>query len=150
MDGQSGVVALNLLGMHALYLQSYEKAIVWLEQANVLARARNPMVLNNLAIAIIRGRPNEGDRALQISEQTLALIPENPDALATRGEINVRLARWNDALKDLTQAIQARNENPEIHRLLEETYRAMKDEKMSDVHRRRAEELESAAGTAQG
>jgi len=150
MDGQSGIVALNLLGMHALFLQSYEKAIVWLEQANVLARGRNPMVLNNLATAIIRGRPNEGDRALQLSEQTLALIPENPDALATRGEINVRMARWNDALKDLTQAIQARNQSPEIHRLLEETYRAMKDEKMADVHRRRAEELESTAGAVQG
>lgn len=150
MDGQPGIIALNMLGMHALFLESYEKAIVWLEQANVLSRGRNPMVLNNLATALVRGRPDERERALQIAEQTLALIPENADAMATRGEIYVRMGRWNDALKDLTQAIQVRNQSPEIHRLLEETYRALKDEKMADVHRRRAEELDTTAGIPQG
>ena len=150
MDGQPGIVALNMLGMHALFLENYEKAIVWLEQANVLSRGRNPMVLNNLATALVRGRPNERERVLQIAEQTLELIPENADAMATRGEVYVRMGRWNDALKDLTQAIQVRNQSPEIHRLLEETYRAMKDEKMADVHRRRAEELDTTSGSPAG
>jgi suppressor of tumorigenicity protein 13 len=108
------------------------------------------MVLNNLATALVRGRPNERERALQVAEQTLELIPENADAMATRGEVYVRLGRWNDALKDLTQAIQVRNQSPEIHRLLEETYRALKDEKMADVHRRRAEELDTTSESPAG
>ena len=49
LNGQTGVVALNLLGMHALLMGQYERAIVWLEQANAISRSRDAMVLNNLA-----------------------------------------------------------------------------------------------------
>lgn len=140
LNGQTGVMALNMLGMHALLTKHYDRAIVWLEQANSISRSRDPMVLNNLALALVRGRTAEKARALELSEQALALIPDNPDALGTHGEINVSLARWDDALRDLVRSVQTQRNNPEIHQLLETTYRALKDDKMADVHKRLAEE----------
>jgi len=97
--------------------------------------------LNNLALALVRGRPEEKGRALELSEQALALIPDNPEALGTHGEINVQLERWDAALKDLVRSVQYQKNNPEIHQLLETTYRALNDDKMADVHKRLAEEL---------
>ncbi|MFO0223064.1 MAG: tetratricopeptide repeat protein [Planctomyces sp.] len=141
LNGQTGVLALNLLGMHALLMKRYDRAIGWLEQANALSRSRDPMVLNNLALALVRGRPEEKGRALELSEQALALIPDNPEALGTHGEINVQLERWDAALKDLVRSVQYQKNNPEIHQLLETTYRALNDDKMADVHKRLAEEL---------
>ena len=141
LNGQTGVLALNLLGMHALLMKRYDRAIGWLEQANAISRSRDPMVLNNLALSLVRGRPEEKGRALELSEQALALIPDNPEALGTHGEINVQLERWDAALKDLVRSVQYQKNNPEIHQLLETTYRALRDDKMADVHKRLAEEL---------
>lgn len=141
LNGQTGVLALNMLGMHALLMKRYDRAIGWLEQANSISRSRDPMVLNNLALALVRGRSAEKGRALELSDQALALIPENPEALGTHGEINVSLERWDEALKDLVRSVQTQRNNPEIHQLLETTYRALKDDKMADVHKRLAEEL---------
>jgi len=150
LNGQTGVVALNLLGMHALLMGQYERAIVWLEQANAISRSRDAMVLNNLALALVRGRPEEKGRALELSEQALALIPQNPQALGTHGEINVRLERWDDALKDLVQTVQFVRNDPNIHQLLETTYRKLGDNRMADVHKRLAEELTTESDDGSG
>ncbi|HAP08756.1 MAG TPA: hypothetical protein DCR20_13080, partial [Planctomycetaceae bacterium] len=141
---------LNLLGMHALLMGQYERAIVWLEQANAISRSRDAMVLNNLALALVRGRPEEKGRALELSEQALALIPQNPQALGTHGEINVRLERWDDALKDLVQTVQFVRNDPNIHQLLETTYRKLGDNRMADVHKRLAEELTTESDDGSG
>jgi hypothetical protein len=50
------------------------------------------MVLNNLAIALICGADGpsmaaDSERALQLAESALAIVPQQPDVLSTRGEI---------------------------------------------------------------
>jgi predicted Zn-dependent protease len=144
LEGTHGATVLNLLGMHALMMNRCDKAKVWLEQANLQTRGRDPMVLNNLATAIVRGGGDSKDRALQLANETLTLLPDHPDALSTRGEVYVAMERWPDAIADLTQSLQHRAKSAELHRLLEKAYLGMNDTQMATDHRKRAEELEAA------
>jgi tetratricopeptide (TPR) repeat protein len=143
LEGQSGVIALNMLGNHASTLRDYEKAIFWLEQANSAAAGRNPMVSNNLAIATIRGRPQDAETALRYAHETLAILPGNGDALATRGEIYLVMKNYKDALADLVESLRNRGGTVGIHRLLEQAYLGLGDERMAIEHSKRAIELES-------
>ena len=144
LEGTHGVTVLNLLGMHALMMDRCDKAKVWLEQANLQTRGRDPMVLNNLATAIVRGGGDSKDRALQLANETLTLLPDHPDALSTRGEVYVAMERWPDAIADLTQSLQHRAKSAELHRLLEKAYLGINDTQMAADHRKRAEELDAA------
>ncbi len=147
LEGTHGATVLNLLGMHALMMDRCDKAKVWLEQANLQTRGRDPMILNNLATAIVRGGRDSNDRALQLANETLNLLPDHPDALSTRGEVYVAMERWSDAIADLTQSLQHRAQSAELHRLLEKAYLGVKDNQMAAEHRKRAEELEAVTGS---
>jgi tetratricopeptide (TPR) repeat protein len=148
LEGQSGVIALNLLGDHARALQNYEKAVFWLEQANSTAAGRNPLVLNNLALTIIRGRPADAETALRYAQETLALVPGNSDALATRGEIHLVMKNYKSALADLVESLRNRAGSVEVHRLLERTYLGLGDERMAHEHAKRAAELATGAASS--
>lgn len=145
LEGTYGSQILNTLGMHALLLKRFDKARFWLEQANIQTRSQDPMILNNLATAIVRGKGDSDDRALELANQTLALLPDHPDALSTRGEVYVAMKRWPDAIADLTQSLKLRQNSAELHRLLEVAYSAMNDQQMAEEHRQRAMALEQSA-----
>ncbi len=144
LEGTYGSQVLNFLGMHALTMNRYDKAKPWLEQAHLQTRGRDPMVMNNLATAIIRSGNDQQERALQLANDTLKLLPDNPDALSTRGEVYVAMKRWPEALADLTQSLERRQNSADLHRLLEKAYTGMQDSKMAEEHRRRAEALEAS------
>lgn len=148
LDGTHASQVLNLLGMHALLMNRFDKATPWLEQANLQARGRDPMILNNLATAIVRGGTDSKERALQLANETLLLIPDHPDALSTRGEIYVALEKWPEAIADLTQSLKLRQDSSELHRLLEKAYSGMNDSQMAEEHRRRAEAIETSKAPA--
>lgn len=143
LDGLHGAKVLNLLGMHALAQDRFEQAETYLLQANTQARSQDAMVLNNLAIATIRRSVDNGQRALFFADQALDLVPDHPDALATRGEVYVAMSHWDDALADLTQALKLRGKDASLHRLLAKTYTGLSDKAMAASHRQRALELES-------
>lgn len=144
LEGTHGANVLNLLGMHALMMDRFDKAKGWLEQANLQTRGRDPMILNNLATAIVRGGGDSNERALKLANETLALLPDHPDALSTRGEVYVAMERWPEAIADLTQSLQHRARSAELHRLLEKAYLGLQDAQMAAEHRKRAEELEAS------
>ncbi len=144
LEGMQAVQVLNVLGMHALVMRRFDKARSWLEQANAQARGKDPMILNNLATAIVRGGGDRNDRALQLANETLVILPDHPDALSTRGEIYVAMERWQDAVADLTESLKLRSNSAELHRLLEKAYTGLPDLQMAEEHRQRASELEAA------
>jgi len=144
LEGDFGAEVLNKLGMFGLLLQKYETARGYLEQANARSRGTNPMILNNLAIATVRSQNSDPEKALALANRTLDQVPRNPDALSTRGEIYIALGRWNEAVADLTGAMQNRPPNAEIHRLLQKAYSGMPDADMAAEHGRKAAELEAA------
>ena len=147
LEGAQGSQVLNLLGMHAMVMQRFDKATTWLELANAQTRGKEPMILNNLALAILRDTVAEGDkfdRALQLANQTLVILPDHPDVLSTRGEIYVAMKSWQDAVADLTESLKFRKNSAELHRLLETAYTGLPDPQMAEEHRQRAIELEAA------
>jgi tetratricopeptide (TPR) repeat protein len=144
LEGTQGAQVLNVLGMYALVMKRFDKAKIWLEQANAQARRKDPMILNNLATAIVRSGGDDNDRALQLANETLVILPDHPDALSTRGEIYVAMERWQDAIADLTESLKLRSQSAELHRLLEMAYTGLPDPQMAEKHRQRAAELEAA------
>jgi len=144
LEGDFGAEVLNKLGMFALLLNRYPQAQSYLELANARSRGVNPMILNNLAIATVRTDPNAAEAALVLANQTLKTLPNNPDALSTRGEIYVALGRWHEGIADLMDAMKVRPATAEWHRLLEKAYTATSDPEMAAEHARRASELDAA------
>lgn len=138
---------LNQLGAHAILHERYEKARDWLEQGSLIATGKNPAILNNLAIAVLRGKLDTPQRALMLVNEALKLLPNNPELLSTRGEIHVALKLWQNAREDLELSLAARDGRPKVHRLLEQAFRGMLDETNADAHRTMAEALEKAQAT---
>ncbi len=118
-EGSESTEGLNLLEMHALEMKRFDKAQMYLSQAENQTRKQEPMILNNLAIAIIPGDGDSKERALELANRTLTILPDHPDAITTRGEIYVAIERWDDAIADLTQALSLRRNSFRVHRLLE-------------------------------
>ena len=145
LEGDFGAEVLNKLGMFALLLKKYELAQGYLELANARSRGSSPMILNNLAIAILRANAdaNAAEAALVLANLTLDKLPGNPDALATRGEVYMALGRSLEAIADLMDAMKNRPATAEWHRLLEKAYTAESDPEMAAEHARRASELEA-------
>ena len=143
LDGANGAEVLNLIGLHAIVMKRCDKAVPWLEQANAMTRGSNPMILNNLATAIVRSGARSPEDALTLANQTLMLIPDHPDALSTRGEVYVAMKRWNDAVADLTEALKLRKDSLLVHQLLATAYRELSEPKMQELHLKRVEELSS-------
>ena len=144
LEGDFGAEVLNKLGMFALLLKKYPLAQSYLELANARSRGVNPMILNNLAIATLRTDPNTAETALELANQTLEKLPNNPDALSTRGEIYIALGRWHEGIADLMDAMKTRAATAEWHRLLEKAYTESSDPEMAAEHARRASEIEEA------
>ena len=145
-------VVYNLLGTLALELEKPDKAIQHLERALSLGR-RNPMVMNNLAVALVRGAVRDLDRALSLADDVLEIIPENPDALSTRGEVYIAMMRWEDARADLERALRGRPDSRTVRTLLIQVYEALDESPLAKEHRRYiealdAKESESAAATS--
>lgn len=138
---------LNQLGAHAILHQRYEKARDWLEQGSLIAAGKNPAILNNLAIAVLRGKLDTPQRALLLVNEALKLLPNNSELLSTRGEIHVALKLWQNAREDLELSLAARGGRPKVHRLLEQAFRGLLDEASADSHRAMAEALENADAT---
>jgi exosortase len=147
LDGHQGPQVLNLLGMHAIEMRRFDKAQAYLAQANNQTRSQDPMIVNNLAIAIIRGGGDSKERALDLANTTLTLLPDHPDALSTRGEVYVAMEQWDKAIVDLTQALKLRGNSVVVHRLLEKAYNGQSDFPMAAKHGERAVELELTPAT---
>jgi len=143
LEGDYGAEILNRLGMYALMLREYQTARDYLEQANARSRSQSPMILNNLAIAMVRSDESSAQTALELANQTVEKLPGNAVALTTRGEIYLALGKWNEAIADLTDAAKDQPASAEIHRMLERAYAGIPVPAMAAEHARKASELES-------
>ena len=101
-------------GQHSLAESSYRAA---------LESRRDPAALNDLAyLLMIKGGQMEEVRKLV--EEALALQPENPVFLSTRGELNLREGRLDEAERDLQQVLAAMPDNAQALLLSAQLYAA--------------------------
>jgi tetratricopeptide (TPR) repeat protein len=139
--GVANPVIYNLVGTQALQLNQPAKARQYLERAYSLGRD-NPMVLNNLAIALVRDSSADPDRAMLIANAALKILPDHPDVLSTRAEIYVALERWEDARRDLEVSLPKRPQSRNSRKLIAVVYDQLGQPELAAEHRRILEKNE--------
>ncbi|MCA9047312.1 MAG: tetratricopeptide repeat protein [Planctomycetaceae bacterium] len=133
--GTANAAVYNLIGTQALKSNDTERARRYLERAWSLDRT-NPMILNNLAIALVRSADDHADRALELANEALAILPEHPDVLSTRAEIYMAQKRWEDARRDLEISLPRRPESRNSRKLLAKVYDELDEPALAEEHRR--------------
>lgn len=133
---------LSAIGSRALQREHFESAIRWLRLAQTLAKTQNPVLQNNLAVAIVRGGPHASfEEALKLADSAVQALPGNHMVLATRGEVYLALNDPKRAREDLDAALQLRPDYSETLRLLARTADLQGLVEEAEAFRRRADEL---------
>lgn len=140
---------LSLTGINAIRQRQYDRAVTVLRQALACENQADPRVLNNLALAMVRNDAEAGEEALSLINQALAMLPDNPDLLSTRGEIHVARQQWNLALADLSASLEHRPDSVLIHRLLDRTCTGLNADRQALKHRQTADRLEGLTNEEQ-
>lgn len=104
-DSDHFVSAYRLSGSVLVEQQNYEPAIRYLHRANALD-PQNPLIMNNLAVAVLHDDPHNADKALMWIEQALQIVPRYPEFLATRGEIYVAQSDYDRAERDFLDTLK--------------------------------------------
>ena len=101
-------------GTLALLDGKFEDAKSQLELA--LQREPNaPTILNNLAVAIAEMKGSDLEKALSLVDVALTKLPNHAYFLETRGQILVKLKRWQEAIPNLEVALEAKELRPAIY-----------------------------------
>ncbi len=104
-------------------------------------------VANNLAW-VMSHQPNADlKRALEIIDPVVNKFPDVAHFHDTRGEIYLRMERWNEALHDLETALPTLRNDPRIHESLASAYEGLDQSDMAAEHRREAAKLKARPET---
>jgi tetratricopeptide (TPR) repeat protein len=90
--------------------------------------------LNNLAYLMGHQEPRDLEQAITLANQAVALEPENPHYLETRGQLLVELERWQEAVADLTLALNGMPTKREIHASLARAYEQLGEHETAQLH----------------
>ncbi len=100
-----------------------------------------PGLLNNMADAIVESDNPNLSQALNLVEQALKLLPNQPHIYDTRGKILLRMGEPLKAISDFELALQAEELRPAALAKLAEAYRALGDEQQSAYHKAMVDSL---------
>ncbi len=129
-----------VLGCRAWEAGTQETALFHLERAYQLDEQLAP-VANNLAWVLAHRDPPDLDRALAIINSVLDRWPNDGNYRDTRGQILVKLERWNEALDDLERALPQMPSNVALHQALAVAYRNLGQEPLAEKHEELAQYL---------
>jgi uncharacterized protein HemY len=101
----------------------------------------SPVAANNLAWLLIQAPDADPGRALAIIDAALKASPDEPNLRDTRGQVFVRLSRWQDAARDLEFALSRIPSNKDTHRALAKAYRGLNMTTLAEAQDRKADEL---------
>lgn len=100
-----------------------------------------PLIANNMAMVLTFGKHPDPERALDIIDSAVAKLPEEPNLRDTRGQILIKLGRWQDAVKDLEFALTKVADPRTTHAALAKAYRELGLTDLADEHQRRADAM---------
>ena len=89
-----------------------------------LAARRDPVVLNDLAYLLMIGKNGAQGEARALIEEALARQPGNVLFLSTRGELNLREGRYDEAEQDLQRVLQEMPDHAQVLLLSAQLYAA--------------------------
>jgi tetratricopeptide (TPR) repeat protein len=140
--GSSAPLAHFALGVMAWEEQDLENAVWHLERAYKLD-PELAVVGNNLAWLLAHDEENpQPERALVLINSVLESRPDQLSYVETRGQIYVRLGRWEEALDDLERALPRYNYTVEIHESLAKVYENLGQASLAQKHRNVAANLQ--------
>jgi tetratricopeptide (TPR) repeat protein len=135
-QGRAQAPANFVLSLDAWEHGRSSEALAYNEEAYRLAPQSTPYA-NNLAYLLATGPKPDLPRALGIINKAIAADPDRPQFRETRGQILVRLGRWDEALPDLESALTAFPDDAGTHQALAETYEHLGKLDKAAAHRRR-------------
>lgn len=140
--GRMNASVYAMIGSQAMLKDKVEEARRYLERAYSMS-SEDPMILNNLALALVRGDSNGADaaRAMDLVEHALRILPDHPDVLSTRAEVHISIEDWVNARRDLEVALKDRPNSVRCRQLLGMVCDAQGEPELAKEHRRRASEL---------
>ncbi len=89
-----------------------------------LKTRRDPTALNDLAYLLMINKGGAREEARRLIEEALALQPGNAVFLSTRGELNLREGRYDEAERDLQQVLTEVPDNAQVLLLSAQLYAA--------------------------
>lgn len=102
-------------GQYSLAESSYRTA---------LKARRDPAGLNDLAYLLMINKSGAMEEARALIEEALAVQPGNPLFLSTRGELNLREGRYDEAERDLQHVLEIVPDNAQVLLLSAQLYAA--------------------------
>ncbi|QDV82981.1 hypothetical protein [Planctomycetes bacterium TBK1r] len=102
-------------------------------------------LLNNLAVTLSQnGDTAKLPQALRLSDAALDQLPGHPYLLETRGQILLRMERYEEAIVDLEAALKEPAMRPLAHPSLAIAYEKLGEDDLAEQHRRLAERHSTA------
>lgn len=96
-----------------------------------------PGLLNNLAMALQKtDDPEKLGQALELSISANKLLADHPYLRDTRGQILLKLKRYDEAIPDLEFALRAPELAPTVHASLATAYASLGQNDLADEHRK--------------
>ena len=141
--GEANHLVYETIGHQALVADKPDFALRYLRLAHAQS-PDDPILQNNLALALIRQSRDNAQEAMALCETALNNVPGFPDILSTRGEIHVARSRWIAARIDLEAALLQRPRDKDVRRLLVQVYEAFYEPRLAEEHRKKLEELMTA------
>ncbi len=145
VSGTSPGISHFLKGTAALMNDDTEKATRHLKIAAELM-PRSAAILNNLAVAMTLRPDGDMDQALKLSNSAIEQAHRpTPHFYETRGQILLRMKKFESAIPDLERALQVVSLAPNAHRALAECYKSLGEDGIAEAHLDSAEQLEQEA-----
>ena len=131
-------VSLNfMLGLDAWQHNDIDKARTHFTLAYEKAPG-TPFGANNLAMILTLGDKPDCPRALEIIQTVLKQFPNNPNLRETRGQVLVKMGRWQDAIADLEFALPSLSDTDLTHKALAQAYGGLGMADLAAEHERLA------------
>ena len=136
-SNRAGWQIYNMLGTYDLQKseqgsERLPEALKFLELA-YQSQKSDPMIMNNLAIALVRSQ-KDLQRARELVEEAISRLSDPVDALSTRAEISIAEGLWREARADLEIALAKRPNSANVRRLLVEVMIQLDQPNLAEEH----------------
>lgn len=143
-DGKATTMTHLMLATHCLKKNDYATAISHLEVAD--RKSPNaPVVLNNLALALIRVSPGNAEVAIDMIDRALRFNGAHPEMLDSQGEIRMAAGDYVGAVESFESAIGLDGKRIGTRKRLIEAYEKTGLKDMIPVQAQKIREIEAAA-----
>jgi tetratricopeptide (TPR) repeat protein len=135
LDAGTAPLAVRMvLGNDALQREDFVAAREHLEAAHRLEPGFS-VCLNNLALALAQSEEAELERALSLADAAVQAEPDRPEFRETRGQILVKLERYEEAIPELREGLKSPGPIWQTHAVLADAYDAVGETQQAAYYR---------------